>query len=125
MNGIVDESGRALIELTLSATDNSNSITIPVWINTAFTGELVVASEIITKLQLRQSGAIRAGLADGGEVVLSTYSCTIHWLDTSRNVEVIANEGKFPLLGIALLKDCFLAINYPARTLVISYSPKT
>ena len=77
MNGEVDRSGRALLVLRVGSTDRAATIDLTVWVDTAFTGELVVPRPTVERLGLMQSSAVAAGLADGSEVVLETYSCVV------------------------------------------------
>ena len=69
---------------------------------------------------MQQSAAVMAGLADGTQVVLETYSCVVEWFDRERIVEVVENSGQFPLLGVGLLRDRRLEIDYRSRTLSIA-----
>ena len=105
MNGYVDDAGRALLDLEVRASASSAASLLTVWIDTAFTGELVVSRKLIESLALPQSAAVMAGLADGSQVVLETFTCVLDWFGTTRSVEVIANDGQFPLLGVGLLQD--------------------
>ncbi len=68
---------------------------------------------------LQQSAAVMAGLADGTQVVLETYSCTVEWFGQPRRVEVVENLGQFALLGVGLLRGRKLEIDYRNRTLSI------
>ncbi len=120
MNGVVDRSGRALLDLRIGSTSDSEKINLAVWIDTAFTGELVIPRPTIERLGLVQSSAVAAGLADGTQVVLETYSCAIEWFDGYRMVEAVASDGQFPLLGIGLLQTCKLEVDYRLRTLRIN-----
>jgi hypothetical protein len=52
-------------------------------------------------------------------LVLETYSCVLNWFGQERSIEVIENEGEFPLLGVALLRDHRLTIDYPAGVVEI------
>lgn len=60
-----------------------------------------------------------AGLADGTQVVLETYTCVIEWFGQKRIVEVVENEGQFPLLGVGLLKERRLEVDYRRKTVVV------
>jgi clan AA aspartic protease len=120
MNGYVDDAGRALLELRLQAATGSASTSLTVWIDTAFTGELVVPRTLIKSLGLSQSAAVMAGLADGSQVVLETFTCVLDWDGTPRIVEVIANDGQFPLLGVGLLQDRRLEVDYPKRIIELA-----
>jgi clan AA aspartic protease len=119
MTGQVDSSGRALVLLAVRSIAAAPRRELTVWIDTAFTGDLVVPHETIKNLGLPESAAISAGLADGSEVVLETYTCIIDWFGEDRQVEVIGNEGRFPLLGAGLLQEHRLEINYRLRTLAL------
>ena len=117
MKGIVDEAGRSL--LTLKVRSHSDTSDLVVWVDTAFDGELVVPLTEIQRLGLQQTAAVQATLADGTNVVLETYGCEIDWFGAWREIEVIANEGRFPLLGVGLLIGRKLAIDYRANDLVL------
>jgi predicted aspartyl protease len=65
VNGIVDASGRALVTLNVRATEDGPLTAVNAWIDTAFSGELVVPRRIISDLSLQQAAAVEAKLADG------------------------------------------------------------
>jgi clan AA aspartic protease len=117
VKGEVDSSGRALLTLSLKPSREAEPVEVIAWVDTAFTGEVVIPRNTIRQLGLRQSAAVQAGLADGREVLLETYSCVLQWFGEDRDVEVVANEGRFPLLGIELLRDRRLTVDYSAGTL--------
>jgi len=119
VNGRVDEAGRALLTLTIHTPDQS-ARKLDVWVDTAFDGELVVSRHIIQELGLAQSAAVEATLADGTKVVLETFACVLEWFEARQTVEVVANEGRLPLLGIGLLKDRKLTVDYRLRTLELN-----
>lgn len=112
MNGIVDEFGRALLDLKIRSTANEDPVGITVRVDTAFNGELVVPRAMIEPLGLEQSAGIRARLADGSEVTLESYTCILDWFGDQRAVEVIANNGQMPLLGIGMLIGHRLVVDY-------------
>jgi clan AA aspartic protease len=120
MNGEVDVSGRALIVLSIRPSHGADAVSLQAWVDTAFTGELVIPQATITRLGLPQSAAVMAGLADGTQVVLDTFSCVIDWFGRERVVEVVENDGNLPLLGVGLLWERKLEIDYPARTLSLA-----
>jgi len=117
VNGDVDEFGRALLTLTVRASAQSETHPITVWIDTAFDGELVMSVETIERLGLTCSAAVQATLADGTTVVLDTFACEIEWFGEWRHIEVIANEGRFPLLGIAMMCNRKLIVDYSSKQL--------
>ena len=119
MNGGVDSAGRALIHIALKPSATATAVEIEAWVDTGFTGELVLPQERIVALNLPQSAAVRVALGDGSETVLNTYSCLIEWFRQDKQIEVIANTGQFPLLGVGLLRDHTLTVDYASRTLTI------
>ncbi|MCE9552544.1 MAG: hypothetical protein K8T91_04090 [Planctomycetes bacterium] len=70
-----------------------------------------------------RSGSVDAVLADGSQMELNTYSCDIEWFGTVRNLEVIANAGECPLLGVGLLLGLELRIDYRNLRLTLELSP--
>ena len=119
MNGLVDESGRALVTLTIRPSQETERNEIQAWVDTAFNGELVIPRRMLQSLQLQQTAGIAARLADGSEVTLETFTCLIDWFGEEIAVEAIANDGEYPLLGIGLLVGHRLVVDYPRMVVVI------
>jgi clan AA aspartic protease len=119
MTGFVDDSGRALIRIRLRNPTDEKDIEIETWIDTGFTGELVLPKAIVNSIGLPIGPAVKARLADGSEIQLDTYTCRLDWFGEWERIEVVANEGQFPLLGVGLLMNRDLHIGYPTRTVVI------
>lgn len=115
----VDLDGRALIKISIRPSDLAGVHEFETWIDTGFNGELVLSQEAIDNLALEQSGTLKAVLADGSEVALRRYFCLIEWLGETRELEVIANEGEFPLLGVGLLLGRDLKISYRDGSVLI------
>ena len=112
MKGDVDGSGRANLRITISNGVSSTTQTIEAWVDTGFTGDLVLPRSIIESLDLNPSGAIDGVLADGTQTILETYHCEIEWFGRVRSLEVIANSGEMSLLGVGLLLAKELKIDY-------------
>jgi clan AA aspartic protease len=119
MTGWVDESDRALVRLTVKPSSQSSPTEIEAWIDTGFTGDLVLPQVLIDGLGLPQSGAVGARLADGSAVVMDTYSCVLDWFGEEKQIEVVANSGRIPLLGVGVLRPHKLTVDYPLQTLTI------
>ena len=120
MNGHVDRADRALVKLAIRSDLQTAAQSIVAWIDTAFTGELVVPRGTIAELGLRQSSFVSAGLADGKQVILGTFSCIIEWFGELRQIEVIESDGTIALLGTGLLRTNKVEIDYRLGTVVIS-----
>ncbi len=119
MKGHVDNIGRALVIVLVRPSDTATIREIQVWVDTGFNGDLVLPKRIIDDLALSQSGTVKAILADGSEVALKTYGCLIDWFGTQRHLEVVANEGDYPLLGVGLLLGYDLSISYRSGEITI------
>jgi clan AA aspartic protease len=122
MKGEVDGAGRALLQIELRKSTESNASFIEVWVDTGFTGELVMSAKTVEKLGLDLSGSVDAILADGSQITLSTYSSFIDWFGKSQPIEIIANDGDFPLLGVGLLLGLELRIDYGTSEIEIQPS---
>jgi clan AA aspartic protease len=120
VTGLVDNSGRALLRIRLQHPVSAAEFELDAWIDTGFTGELVIPLQHVVQFSLPLGSAIRAGLADGSEVELNTYTCRLDWFGEWKQIEIIANAGQFPLLGVGLLLDRALHIDYPDKSLSIT-----
>ena len=120
MNGRVDESLRALVDVTIHRTDSDPPTVVTVWIDTAFTGFLVFPLNMIEKLGLQQEAATEAILADGSRVILESFVCQVEWFGEVVRAQVTSNKGKLPLLGTELLARRRLLIDYQAGVVSIT-----
>jgi clan AA aspartic protease len=120
MTGLVDSSGRALIRVRVKHPTESSELELEIWIDTGFTGELVLPSNHVASLGLPLGPAVKAALADGSEIQLDAYTCLIDWFGEWKRIEVVANQGRFPLLGFGLLRGRVLHIDYAANSLEIT-----
>jgi clan AA aspartic protease len=112
MNGSVDSCGRALVSVSIRPSAVAAAHEIQVWIDTGFNGDLVLPQQQIEGLTMPLSGTVKAILADGSEVTLKRYVCLIDRFGEERDLEVVANEGEYPLLGVGLLLGHDLRISY-------------
>lgn len=119
MNGFVDDSERALARLRIKHPTDPKVVEIEAWIDTGFTGELVAPKDLLDSLGLPLGPTVKARLADGSEIQLDTYTCLLEWFKEWRRIEVVANEGHYPLLGIGLLLNHDLHIGFPSRSVNI------
>jgi hypothetical protein len=98
ISGLVDDYGRALISITIFHPPSATSNTVQAWIDS-----------------LPLSSVLPGAVADGSKVLFETYSCEVEWFGQRRAVEAIAGAGQFALVGIGLLEDCTLVVNYPEQ----------
>ncbi len=119
MIGRVDERSRALIDVPVRREPNSEEASVTAWIDTAFDGHLVFPKRLIEELELESLVETEAVLADGTRVTLETFVCYVDWFGKKIPLQVIANDGKLPLLGTGLLEERVLHIDYSKRQLML------
>lgn len=119
MIGRIDSGGRALIRLPLQPAAHAPFTEIEVWIDTGFTGELVLPQTLVEQLDLAPAAYVKARLADGSEVTLQGYGCTVHWFGEREEVEIIAGTGEYPLLGVGLLHPHKVVLDYRSGSIQI------
>ena len=119
MKGVVDEAQRALINVSVAAIEGGELEAVTVWIDTAFNGGLVIPRRQIEQLGLAQASTTQAVLADGQVVDLETFTCHIEWFGQIHRIQVVANDGDFPLLGTMLLADRKPLIDYRSKSVVL------
>jgi clan AA aspartic protease len=115
MIGKMDDERRALLEIAVANQLDGVPIAVTAWIDTAFDGHLVLSLQLIKDLELEPLAETEAILADGSKVVLETYLSFLDWFGRRLPLQVIANDGRYPLLGTALLEDRVLHIDYKQR----------
>jgi clan AA aspartic protease len=119
VTGEVDSLGRALVRLRVRREQHAEEHDLTAWVDTGFTGELVVPRQLIAKFNFPPSTSVMAELADGKQVLMDTFFCIVEWFGEQKVVEVIESEKGFPLLGVGLLVGRRLSVDYRARTLTI------
>lgn len=119
MTGSVDGAGRALVRIRLRNPTDAAEAELDAWIDTAFTGELVLPQQTVASLGLPLGPAVMARLADGSDLQLDTHTCLIEWFDEWKRIEVVANQGQYPLLGVGLLLDHDLHIDYRTKNIIV------
>lgn len=72
IRGRIDPGRRALIPIELRARLDSVALPIEAWVDTGFTGELVLSQDTIREMDLVLSGKVKGVLADGSRVILPT-----------------------------------------------------
>ena len=120
MNGVVDEFGRAFVPVQLKHRTSGKFVTVHAWIDTGFTGDLLLPTAIVGQLALPLANLIQAELGDGTKTAMPSYECTIDWFGAAVEIELLAAEIEFPLLGVALLEGHQLSIDYELDRLSLS-----
>jgi predicted aspartyl protease len=115
MTGHVDDYGRALVGITVQDLQGKRHATWDAWIDTGFNSALYLTLDQVAALGLVQSGSVPGVVGDGSRVQFQTYSCQVEWFGTLRPVEAVVGGGRFALIGIGLLEDLIVTVDYPAR----------
>jgi len=113
--GVVDKYGRALLDVRISNKRKGEYSAVTTWIDTAFDGHLVLSLAMIKELELESLVETEAILADGSRVCLDTFFCDVDWFGEELPLQVIANDGRYPLLGTSLLEHRVLHIDYQQK----------
>ena len=99
MTGSVDDAGRALVRIRLKNPANAMEAELDAWIDTGFTGELVLPRHTVASLGLPLGPTVKARLADGSEIQLDTHTCLLNgsmsesgskWSPTRDNTHCLA-----------------------------------
>ncbi len=114
MNGLVDLKGRALLTVEFRTALAAPALPLETWIDTGFTGELVMPRSQIQRLNLKRGLMVNAVLGDGRKSRMDTFVAWIDWFGELREVEVIASEDQSTLLGVGLLLSHRLVVDYHA-----------
>ena len=120
MHGHVDDRLRALVTVSVAANASERFTQLPVWIDTAFNGSLVIPRTKILELGLVQESSAEAILADGSTIELGSYGCFLEWFGATYKTQVMVNDSEFPLLGTMLLAGRRLEIDYIQSTVSIA-----
>lgn len=120
MKGFVDDRNRALLSIQVASSLEAESTEVLVWIDTAFDGHLVFSKELIKKLQLESLVETEAILADGSKISMESFFCVVDWFGQKVPVQVIENDGRFPLLGTGLLDGRTVQISYDVKTVEVT-----
>lgn len=89
------------------------------WVDTTFDGHLVFPISLIEELKLESLADTEAILADGTKIILETFLCYLDWFGEVIALQVIANKGKFPLLGTGLLDGRVFHVDYANKELTL------
>jgi len=120
MTGRVDGDGHALVSLLVRHPRNNQAVVLEGWIDTGFTGQIALPRATIASLGLQHSATVPGELADGTKVLLDTFTCLLDWFGQVVQVEAVAKTGAWPLIGIDMLLDRELTVDYRKRSVSIT-----
>ena len=117
MKGFVDSQGRALLTVPIRNSPDGTATPVEVWIDTGFTGDLVLPKAQIEQLGLAESLIIPTILADGREADVESFVAWLDWFGELQEVEVCASSGQNVLLGVRLMLGRRLVVDYKSTAL--------
>lgn len=112
MNGVVDERGRSLVTVGIRSRADGSETSHSAWVDTAFTGDLVLPKREVDRLQLSCSTLTDVVLGDGQEAQLPAFTAWVLWFGQLREIEVVASEVETPLLGVTMMLGHRLVVDY-------------
>lgn len=122
MNGHVDDYGRALVRVAVWHPTSGSSAEWDAWIDTGFSGELLLTKDQVAALGLTVTSRVSGAVADGSQVQFDACVCLNDWLGVRRRVDALVSSGRFALIGIRLLEDLTVTVNYPKQTVELAHS---
>lgn len=105
---VADDGSEPLISLQIHD-GSGRTVSLEAVIDTGFTGELTLPSEIVASLSLRFQGDGTGALADGSVESFEIYRATLLWHGLPRPALTYAVPG-FPLVGMELLRGSELRV---------------
>jgi len=100
ITGKIVDNQEATIKLEIVSVNYTEKI--EVLIDTGFTGELTLPSDLIERLGLPRIGELPITLGDGQIVDVEMYLTIVLWHGEERIVQALCTDGK-PLIGMSLL----------------------
>lgn len=124
--GRVDDNGRALIRLKFRLPGTSQFVEWEAQIDTGFSGHIWMGDGLAKNIGVVAASVNAVSvLADGSRVEVPTGHCEPEWFGTILRPRVILGGGNIPLIGIGLIEDCRLTIDYPRRTVQLEMTDPT
>ena len=112
MKGVVDSRGRALLTIGIRSATDGPETSLNAWVDTAFTGDLVLPRREVERLGLSRSTLAEVVLGDGQATQLTAFTAWIMWFGQLREVEIVASEVETALLGVTMMLGRRLEIDY-------------
>ena len=120
IRGRIDEGYRPTVDVPFRLTGSAESVSFACWVDTGFNGHVVLRPQHRERLNIEPKGLVDAVLADGSIVQIPCYSSEIFWMGTWTEIEVLLSDhGEMPLLGLGLIVDYRLEIDYPTGEVLI------
>ena len=115
MTGRIDSDGRALVDVRVRL--GTSSHTIEAWVDTAFTGDLLVPRDLVESSGAEPEKQVQTVLADGTVGEMPIFAGAVRWFDDEeRPAEIIPADCRTALLGVGLLLGLCVELDYSAMT---------
>ena len=109
----------ALPMVDLEVIGAQKSAKIKALVDTAFSGYVSVPFSIAKDLGLVLCGEERFELANGQWLPQYKFRSAVKFLGATQEVEVVLTESATPLVGLLLLADCRVTIDFPSEKVSI------
>jgi len=117
IEGIVNEALEPIVEIGLK--QGEAVTTIPVVVDTGFTGYLCLAERYVNQFDMMFAFAEPYELADGDIIVEDVFRGILVFDGREQEVDVILTASQDALIGASLLQDYRLSIDSPGRVVLI------
>ena len=114
--GKVSEQGWPLVSVRVVNPATGAALDIDAAIDTGCSNGLVLLWDQVFAFGLKKAETTRATLADRRTVMFACYLTEVEWFGDLRTVRTFGSAGPHALVGLGLLEDLILTIDYPART---------
>ena len=119
LTGRVDDHGRPLVSLVVRHPVDAAHVELQALIDTGFTGSVLLPPAVAASLSLPRRVGTPVVLADGSFSAFETCELRVEWFGAVRDLIGYIAAGDRALIGLLLLEDCRLTIDYPARTVTL------
>ncbi len=88
-------------------------------VDTGFAGAISLAVTIIAKLGMDLNGIRMYRLADGSTTRSLVFNGKVDWMGKVSPIEIVLSFSDETLIGVDLLKNCKLTVDFPKRQFFI------
>jgi len=118
MGAYFDEFGHPRVETSVKG--SRASALVQAVVDTGFDGEICLPTSLAIQLGLELRDVLSVELADGTIQEKLVFAGTVIWEKQERDVMILLTESEDTLLGIGLLRESVLEMNFPRQEIKIS-----
>jgi clan AA aspartic protease len=99
----------------LEVIGSKQKVKVNALLDTGFAGYVCIPVKIAQELGLELCGSVETELADGQWVNSLVFNGQVHFLGATQHVEIIVSNSETSQVGVLLLSDCRLSIDFPTN----------